>query len=66
MTQHNDCRVPREKTHRMEHCGGFTLTGGGSVLGIESGGGDAGGGGDGDSASYISGESGKTGKIEQA
>lgn len=50
----------------MEHCGGFTLTGGGSVLGIESGGGDAGGGGDGDSASYISGESGKTGKIEQA
>jgi hypothetical protein len=48
----------------MEHSGGFTLTGGGSVFGIGSGGGDTGGG-DGESASYISGESSKTGKMKQ-
>lgn len=49
----------------MEHSGGFTLTGGGSVFGIGSGGGDPGGG-DGESASYISGEPAKTEKKEQA
>lgn len=59
-------QVPeREKTHRIEHSGGFTLRGAGSVFGTGSGGGDAGGG-DGECASYISGESGKTGKRKPA